>query len=194
MSDAGGHTETLKNILEVVEYLKADGWKVSKSAVYRHRDQGKIATGGDGLFLMADVERYARDWLKRLDGSGGKRANDIDPVEQREKKAAEARKVAAQAEHWEIKTRILRGEYVERVAFERALARRAAVFKSDIENFIRNYAGEMIALAKGDATRTPDVIEFWLNESEKWLARYAEQQEFELPAAVDEGRLARVVA
>ena len=193
MSDDSGHSETLKNILEVVEYLKAAGWKVSKSAVYRHRDQGKVGPQADGGFSVVDVERYARDWLKRLDGSGGRSKNDVEPVEQREKKAAEARKVAAQAEHWEIKTKILRGEYVERVVFERALARRAAVFKSDIENFIRNYAGEMIALAAGDATRTPDVIEFWLSESEKWLARYAEDMEFELPAAVDEKRLAQVV-
>lgn len=192
MSDDGGKIEKLKNLLEVVEYLKGAGWKVSKSAMYRHRDQGKIGPQDDGGFLVADVERYARDWLKRLDGSGGRKST-VEPIEQRDKKAAEARKVKAQAEHWEIKTKILRGEYVERAAFERALARRAAVFKSDIENFIRNYAGEMIALAKGDATHTPDVIEFWLDGAEKWLARYAEDQEFELPAAVDSKRLEQVV-
>jgi len=193
MSDEPEKYGGLKNLLEVVEFLKAAGWKVSKSAVYRHRDQGKIGPQVDGTFLISEVERYARDWLKMADGSGGRNKSRIEPVAQREKKQAEARKIAAQAEHWEIKTKILRGEYVERVAFERALARRAAVFKSDIENFIRNNSGEMIALAAGDATRAPDLIEFWLDKSEEWLTRYSENQEFELPAEVDIDNLERVV-
>jgi len=191
MSDDAGNVEVLKNLLEVVDFLKAAGWKVSKSAVYRHRQQGRIGSQGDGGFLVADVERYARDWLKHLDGSGGR--SRVAPVEESDKKAAETRKVSAQAEHWEIKTKILRGEYVERAAFERGLAKRAAVFKNDIENFIRNYAGEMISIANGDATRAPDVIEFWLDKSEKWLARYSQDKEFELPAAVDMTRLEQVV-
>lgn len=192
MSDNSEKTNNFKNLLEVVDFLNSAGWKVSKSAVYRHRSQGKIGPQPDGSFAVADVERYARDWLKRVDGSGG--PSNVESVEQRDKKQAETRKVSAQAEHWEIKTKILRGEYVERVAFERGLARRAAVFKSDIENFIRNNAGEMIVLVGGDATRAPDVIEFWLDAAEKWLARYAEDKEFELPPAVDVTRLDQVVA
>ncbi len=192
MSDSIAVVDTLKNIPEVVTYLKDAGWKVTKSTVYRHRDQGRIGPQPNGLYLMVDVERYAHDFLKRADVSGGSRSKVVQ-VEQREKKAAEARKVSAQADHWEIKTKILRGEYVERAVFERALARRAAVFKSDIENFIRNYAGEMIALVGGDATRAPDLIESWLEKSEQWLARYAEEREFELPAAVDIKQLEQVV-
>jgi Asp-tRNA(Asn)/Glu-tRNA(Gln) amidotransferase A subunit family amidase len=190
LSDLDQNIESIQNLLKVVEYLKTAGWKVSKSVVYRHRSEGKIGPQSDGRYLPADVERYARDWLKQVDGSGGR--SKVEPVEQREKKQAEARKLAAQADHWELKTKIMSGEYVERESYERNLAQRAAVFKRDIENFIRNYAGEMIALVAGDATRAPDVIEFWLDESERWLARYAEEAEFELPAAVDLTRLERV--
>ncbi len=179
MDDSTTNSEKFKNILEVVAYLKNEGWKISKSAVYQHRDQGKIRPQSDSGYLVKDVERYAWDWLKRADGSG--RQSKVEPIGQSDKREAEARKVSAQAEHWEIKTKILSGEYVERVAFERGLARRATVFKNDIENFIRNNAGEMIALVAGDATRAPDLIEFWLDESEKWLHRYSEDREFELP-------------
>ena len=179
MSDAAGKDEALRNLLEVVEFLKNAGWKVSKSAVYRHRGQGKIAAQPDGRFSVADVERYARDWLKMADGSGGRLK--VAPTENLVKKTAEARKVAAQAEHWEIKTKILRNEYVERALFDRDLAQRAAVFKSDIENFIRNHSGEMISIADGDATRTPDVIDFWIDAAEKWLNEYAAGNAFEVP-------------
>lgn len=177
------NSEKFKNLLEVVQYLQASGWKVTKSTVYRHRDQGKLGPLADGFFERSDIDRYARDWLKRLDGSGSDPGKSHQ--EQNAKSEAETRKVSAQAEHWEIKTKILRGEYVERSAFERALARRAAVFKSDIENFIRNNSGEMIALVAGDATRSPDLIDYWLEHAEQWIDRYAEDKEVELPAGID---------
>jgi hypothetical protein len=181
--------ETLPNVLAVSKYLDSLGYKATTSTIYRHRDVGKISPQSDGLFNTNTVEQYAAVFLKKKD------AARISPTaDATDKDVSTARKMAAQAEHWEIKTSILRGEYVERAAFERGLARRAAIFKSDIENFIRNNSGEMIALVAGDATRAPDVIDFWLNESEKWLARYSENQEFELPAAVDMQRLEKVVA
>ena len=174
--------KNFQNIMEVVKYLRSAGWKATKSTVYRHREQGLIGPLPDGTYSRDDVQRYARDRLGRVSGAGPA-VRSKAAVDQDTKSAAEARKVSAQAEHWEIKTKILRGEYVERSAFERALARRAAVFKSDIENFIRNNCGEMIAMVAGDATRMPDLIEFWLEQSENWLARYAEDREVELPAA-----------
>ena len=178
--------ESLKNLIEVVTYLKGQGWKVSKSAVYRHRDQAKIGPQSDGGFLIKDVDRYARDFLQRTDGSG-KRVK-VQPAAAREKQSAEARKVAAQAEHWEIKTRILRGEYVERSVHERALAMRAARLKSDGENDFRNNASEGIRVVDGDMTKLPDFIDWLLQLLENWLDRYSEDVEFDLPAAVDMSR------
>lgn len=179
--------ESLKNILSVVDYLKGlDRYKIAQPTVYRHRDQGKIRPQPDGSFLLRDVDRYASTFLKLKDGTGGLTARP--PAVADDKAAAEARKVSAQAEHWEIKTKILKGEYIERSAFEAALARRAAVFKSDIENFIRSNSAEMIKLVAGDDLKAPDLIEFWLEASERFLGRYSDDARHELPAAVDLGR------
>ena len=179
--------ETFKNILDVVKFLDAAGFKISKSTVYRHRSEGRIRPDADGSFTAVMVKKYASDFLQRKDGSGPAKVKNVESVIN-DKQTAEARKVSAQAEHWEIKTRILRGEYIERSSFDRALARRAAVFKSDIENFIRTHCGEMINIVKGNSIYLPDVTEFWLDESEKWLGRYAEADEFEIPAQADLSR------
>jgi hypothetical protein len=181
MNEIENNQIKFKSILGVMRYLQEKGYKVSKSAIYRHRDEGKLKADIDGYYTKDFIFDYAKNYLRMQDGS----APAIKMADRDHKQAAEARKVKAQAEHWEIKTKIMRGEYVERVAFERALARRAAVFKSDIENFIRNYSGESIALTGGDATKTPDLIDFWLFHAEQWLARYAENVEFDLPQMVD---------
>lgn len=170
--------DTLPNLLAVVEYLSARGWKVKKSAAYQHHKDGKIRPQKGGAFRIADVEKYATNFLKRLDGV---KADLLDTIQQ-EKARAEADKLKAQAEHWQIKTAIARGLYVEKDAFERELARRAAVFRSDIEVFIRAQAVGIINLVAGDATRAPDLIVYMLNEAENWLDRYSGEKEFTVPA------------
>jgi hypothetical protein len=176
--------QTFKGILDVVKFLDAAGYKISKSTVYRHRSEGRIRPAADGSFTLAMVNKYASDFLQKKYGGGSGNVKHLEFVVN-DKQTAEARKVAAQAEHWEIKTKILRGEYIERASFDRALARRAAVFKSDIENFIRTHCGEMINIVKGNSIYLPDLTEFWLEQAEKWLGRYAEPDEFEIPAQAD---------
>ena len=125
---------TLPNLLAVVAYLTGRGWKIRKSAAYKHRHEGRLRPQSSGAYRIADVEKYAQTFLRRLDG-GAK-----DPLEefQKEKQAAETEKIKAQARHWSMKASILEGRYVEKGLFERELARRAAVFKNDLENFCRS--------------------------------------------------------
>lgn len=181
-----GSVEVLKNIKAVVTYLNDAGWKASKSTVYRHHDEGKIRSEADGCFKTKAVEKYAKDWLKTKNGTG-KISKKISPL-QNAKQAEETRRISAQADIAEMKAKILRGEYVERAAFERALAQRAAIFKSDIENFIRSHAGEMVHLVDGDSLKIPDLIDFWLKKAEGWLGRYSEDRERDLPGQIDFNR------
>jgi len=60
--------DTLPNLLAVVEYLAARGWKIKKTAAYQHRKEGKIRPQKNGSFRIGDVEKYATVFLKRLDG------------------------------------------------------------------------------------------------------------------------------
>lgn len=171
---------TLPNLLAVTEYLSARGWKIKKSAAYQHHKDGKIRPQKNGAYRIADVEKYATTFLKRLDGV---KADLLDTIQQ-EKSQAEVDKLKAQAEHWQIKTAIARGLYVKKDAFERELARRAAVFRADIENFIRAQAVGIINLVSGDASKAPDLIEHMLDQAEGWLDRYSGEQEFTVPVPV----------
>ncbi len=60
-------------------------------------------------------------------------------------------------------------------AFSQALVERAMLFKYDIETFCRSKATDIVNLASGNPEKIPDVIEFLLNETAKWLATYSEE-------------------
>jgi hypothetical protein len=169
---------TLSNALAIVEYLSGKGWKIKKSTAYQHIKEGKLRTRQDGCFNVGDVEKYAATFLKRLDG--GKVNKELERMQQ-ERSQAETDKVKAQAEHWTLKTQIAKGMYVEKDAFERALAMRAAVFKSDQENFIHARAGEIVQIVAGNPEKIPDLIEFMLEAFANFLDRYAGDGSFKLP-------------
>lgn len=182
MADDGATDLTFPNILAMVEYLQAGGWKIAKSLAYKHRNEGRIRPQQDGLFHNKDVQKYARTFLRRADT--GKTVSDNFDAQQNEKQAAETDKLKAQARHWGMKAGILEGLYVEKGLFERELARRAAVFKNDIDSFIRSQAAGIINMVAGDAAKTPDLIEYMLEQAENWLDRYAEDKEFRIPLPV----------
>jgi hypothetical protein len=177
----------IANKLTAIAYLKDAGFKISKSTFYRHFAAGKIGPQPDGAFLKADLDTYANKFLKLKDGTLADTDDPAPVVDDAldKKRTWEARKIKAQAKHWEVKAAVLRGEYVERASYERALARRASIFKSDGENFFRVNAGEIINIVKGDPALAPDLIDFCLAQFEAWLHRYSEGAADDLPAQAD---------
>ncbi|MEN6623624.1 MAG: hypothetical protein ABFD50_19020 [Smithella sp.] len=177
--------ETFSNVLAVAGYLKDNGWKIGKSLVYQHKKLGMIRPREDGLFYLSDIKKYIN--IARLENIKGSTVS-IDDVQKR-RNEAETRKMEAQAHHWEIKTKVAEGLYVPRDSFERELAQRAMVFKSDMEAFCRSKAAEIVSKVGGDNERIPDLIEFMLDASAKWLNRYAADREFKVPAPAAESIL-----
>jgi hypothetical protein len=173
-TDAG---PTLPNLLAVVDHLQRLGWKVKKSAAYKHRAEGKIRPTKTGSYLIVDVDRYAAAHLRKLDGTAP--APQLDDL-QTKKAALETRHMEAKVTHQELKNEILLGKFVPKDLFERALAARAAVFKTDIENFARGQAPGIVAMVDGDLQKVPELVDFILAEGETWLARYSESQEFSI--------------
>ena len=98
-----------------------------------------------------------------------------------DRKEADRRKAIAQARHWEVKTKILEDQFVDREWAEMQLAARAMVLKSDMENFFRSRAPEIIAKCDGKQEFAPDVIEYLLTNLEAWLGRYSQPIEFNVP-------------
>ena len=170
---------TLTNLLAVVKHVTAAGWRLKKSTAYKHHEEGKLRPEKDGTYAVSKVDKYAATFLKKLDGT----TNDELDQFQAERAQAETEKTKAQSENWELRNKILKGLYVEKGEFERALAQRAATFRVDMEAFIRSGAGGIIKLVGGKADKTPDLIEYMLGEAAGWLNRYAEERDFAVPAA-----------
>lgn len=64
------HTEeTFKNLFAVHRYLVKQGVKICKSTLYVHFAEGKIQPRRDGLYTEGIVTRYAKNYLKRIDGT-----------------------------------------------------------------------------------------------------------------------------
>ena len=170
----------LKNLLSVIKYLETNGWQVSKSAVYRHRKAGLIKPDKGKQFSIKLVQQYAHNHLSKFKADD--RPDEIPEPKQNvtgdqiahAKRIAELKKLDGQARHWVAKAKVEEGGYIKKSLFERSLAQRAAIFKSDIEAFIRSYASEMIHLVDGDDVKTPDLIDFWLEKSAVWLGRYTD--------------------
>ena len=167
-----------KNLRAVCAYLTEQGWKISQASVYGHHKAGKIHADSNGHFTLQAVERYISEAnLRRIDGS---KPADEEPSD---KSRYETEILRIKSEQMAHKLDQTKGAYVPRYAFERSLAQRAMLFKSDIEAFIRGMASEMISVSGGSPEKVPDLIEFMLDEFQKILARYAEDREWIPPAA-----------
>jgi len=172
----------VKNVLEVVEYLQGKGFKCGKSSVYNHVKDGFIVKR-DGEFKAKDVDRYASLYLKLESGNFAEGFSDDLDLLQREKMTADTQKSKAQAEHWELKTKVETGRYIEKELFFGEMAARAAILKNDLENMIRSGAGALIQACGGDLAKTPDVIDVQLKRLEVFLGRYAENKVWKVPAS-----------
>jgi len=166
----------LPNALAVVEWLNDQGWKVRKSALYKHRKEGKIRPQADGTFRLVDVEKYAAVHLSRKDGS---ESGKLDKLQQ-ERVLAETEKSKAQAKHWTTKERILSRSFVPKDLFERELTKRAIIFRNDLEAFGQSEAAGIVNLVKGDPDLVPELIQYLLGKFEDVMDRYAREREFKV--------------
>jgi hypothetical protein len=174
--------KTFPNLLTVIKHLKDNGWKAGKSSIYEDKRKGKIKPREDGLFYLKDVEKYAFDHLKRLDG---KKAGDLNEQLQEAKLRAEIKKTEAQAVHWEARAKASSEKYITLDFHNSEVAARASLFSTDLDNFFRSQAAGIVDLVGGNPDKIPDLIDFCLSEKEKMLARYsAEGQKFIAPATI----------
>ena len=70
-----------------------------------------------------------------------------------------------------------------RAQHERDLAVRALFFKREVENFIHLHGANIVHLVGGDASRLPDLREFWEKATADWMNAWAQEREFLVPDA-----------
>ena len=171
-------TKIFKNVKAVLDYLQNHGYQVTQPTIYRHAKAGKLVANDDGTFNETAVIGYASTFLT-MDSD----VADGDDM-QRQKAEAETRRAKALAQVAEAKAKELDGAYVLRAEFDRALAQRALLFKTDLTNLIYDLLPEICAILDGDVEAIPEAIQVGLGRLETALARYAEPgRVFEVPEA-----------
>lgn len=178
--------QTFANALAVHNHLKAGGWKIGRSLFYKHCNE-RLLRPRNGVFYLSDVLKYTR--RAQLKNNNGAAVSETDRVYD-EKNQAELDIAKEKLEQLRHKNQVAKGLYVPRDYFERELAQRAMIFKTDIESFCRAQAGVIVGLSGGDKDRVPDVIEYMLAASAAWLNRYAADREFVVPTVAQEDLLA----
>lgn len=165
--DAG--EELCTGIDEVLALLQASCWKVSRSTLYEHRDQGKLRANKDGMYPASRVQEYAHRHLRKLDGTPG---SEVENLQQR-KTEAEVRRILSDAELRELKLRTALGELMPRSQVEIELAERAGNLKNYLNAVARSSAGRVIKLVGGDPQKAPELISWWLAMNKKAMDNYS---------------------
>jgi uncharacterized coiled-coil protein SlyX len=165
------------SLAHVLEYLQEQGWKIQKTALYRHHQEGKIRPESDGSFQKKDVDRYAKTFLKQQ--ATGKRVNDQLDEMQRRKLDLERENLELEIKRKTLAYHKEQGLYIPRDRMEMELAGRAAMLESTIKHSFQAHAGDYIHEVDGDIKKAANLINLMtlhLNES---INRYATMKEFE---------------
>lgn len=163
----------IRGVAAALEYLHSQGWTVSRASFYGHQKAGKIRPDARGEYTARALDRYAKTFLAKRSTAP---SVDLEELE-RGKLEAEARKMSAQADHWELRTAVDAGRYVDRSLVGMALAARASLLRADLEDHARQSAPGIVEAAGGDPERIPEVIEIMIAGINTALHRYAERME-----------------
>ena len=168
------HEQTFPSIPAVVDYLHAQGWKISTRTGYNHRDKKILMPRKDGKYYLSDIENYVRTGiLSRLDGT--KQESADHDLERKKKADADAAEYDARIK--KIKAEAIEGKYVFREDMEEELAVQTSAFRNAIHTFIHAQAEDIVSFLSADVSRIPDLIEFLMARSDAHFFRYAEDWE-----------------
>jgi len=165
------------SLAHVLEYLQEQGWKIQKTSLYRHHQEGKIRPESDGSFRKKDVDRYAKTFLKQQ--ATGKRVNDQLDELQRRKLELEHKKLELEVERSKFAFQKELGLYIPRDKMEKELAGRATMLESTLKHSIQAYAGDYIREVDGDIRKAADLINLMTRHLDESINRYATMKEFE---------------
>lgn len=165
------------NIADVLGHLKRAGWKVTRSSLYRHHQEGKFVAR-DGAYLHKDVDRYARTWLKKE--STGKRERDgIDEL-QRKKAERELKRLDLEIQQRELVYAKELGKLVPREQIEVEMAGRAAVLDAGLRHWVHANAAEWVRTVAGDSKKVGDLILLMGRSLDEHINNYAAPRDYRI--------------
>jgi len=166
--------QDFRSMLEVTAWLKDNGWKVTKSTVHRHVQQGKLRPDESGRFPVASVRKYAATFLSLKETLQKLDDEDLN----RRKLKCEIERIQEQTRRERLRREIEESKYFPRDRFELELAARAAVIDTLRRNAILSDSAEIVAIVAGDPRRIPDLIQFLLARHDDEMNQYATMKEF----------------
>ena len=171
-------------IADVLEHLKADDWRVTKTSLYRHQKEGKFIPQRDGSFARKDIDKYARTWLKQQ--STGKRVSEKMDELQRQKLEKELAKLDIQMKRDELAYGKEAELYIPRELMEIELAGRAGVLDAGLKHWVQSRAAEWIRTAGGDTGKVGTLINLMTRDLDEHLNSYAASLSFQVVIDVDD--------
>ncbi|MDL2226559.1 hypothetical protein LJB86_02750 [Deltaproteobacteria bacterium OttesenSCG-928-M10] len=177
MTDNPSAAVIYRTQLEAVEYLQAQGYKISKSKLSLDLRKKRLPTTPEGGFEASALLGYARTHCTPL-----ARAEDQNESSANlERIKADAANKQAMAERNRLKLERERGNLMPRDEHELDLAARAAFFRREVETLGQRLGPRLIHLVGGDENRLPDFLEFWQENTEIWMDAWSEDREFAVP-------------
>lgn len=162
------------SLLTVCDHLKACGYKISKSKLYRDRDKGMIRVLPDGGVQETEVRAYAST-LERMDPDIG----DLTDIHAR-KATKEIERLEEQIAKLRFERAREEGRYIPRKDFEAELAARAVVFEAGFRHLFNVKVREWIALVAGKAEKSTELLRDMNQSLDEQLTQFANTRTFQV--------------
>lgn len=177
--------EFLPNLPAVLEHLRAAGWKCARASLYRHAKQGMLPVQ-DGVYRLADVDRYATTWLKQA--ATGKRAEGASEELQRRKLEKELERLDLDIQSRRLQYDRDVGGLIPRDRVENELAGRAAVLDAGLRHWINANAMTWLRTAEGNPVRVAELIHAMTRSLDEHINHYAAPMEYRVEVVEDPDR------
>ena len=180
-AEANAAPVVFSNTLEVWRFLKAQGYKISKSLVYKHRDEGLLKEDKGNMYSLKGVLRYAKRARLKKDpkAMGVISANDdaqalmaLEEI-QRERELVELRIKKLKEKELARKVELFEGNWIRKEDFERELVARAVALGTKVRQEVLVRAPELILIVGGDQARSREFIAAFDDIWEAALSEYA---------------------
>lgn len=168
----------LVSVADVLGYLTANGWRVTKTSLYRHQKEGKILPRSDGAYELRAVDKYARAWLKQL--STGQRINERMDELQRRKIEMELQNLSLEVKRKEFGMAREMGRYIPREDMEMELAGRAGIINAGLKHWVQSRAAEWIRAVDGNHKKVGELINLMNRDLDDHINAYAAPIEYQI--------------
>jgi hypothetical protein len=163
-------------IADVLDHLRDNGWKVTKTSLYRHAKEGKLIPGSDGSYRIKDVEKYAKTWLKQQ--STGKKVNEKTDELMRRKAELEIDQLEIQKKRSQFAYERDLKLFIRLSEVEIEFAAHAGILAAGLTHWIKSHAAGWIRLVCGDMTKLGEFQTQMLREIDVHINGYATTAEF----------------